>query len=65
MMTVHVHPKLRAGIEEQAPNDPVAHSALLFVSNLYLKAADVADFNDYFPLRSRLSREKNPRRLMA
>lgn len=57
MMTVYVHPELRAGIEEQAPNDPVAHSALLFVSNLYLKAADSANFSDYFPLRSSLSRE--------
>lgn len=56
-MTVHVHPKLRAAIETKASSDPVEHSALLFVSNLYLKAADVGNFNDYHPLRSKLSRE--------
>jgi hypothetical protein len=56
-MTIFVNPALKEAIEEKAPNVPVKNSALLFVSTLYLKAADSENFKEFFPLHSSINRK--------
>jgi hypothetical protein len=63
-VTVYVSKALKERIDAVAENEHVAHSALLFASTLYIKAADSEKkltpqkrFKAYFPLHSKLLRD--------
>jgi len=52
---IYVHPALRLLIEQACDRRPLANSCLVFTSQLYLKGAERRNFEEYFPLRSRVS----------
>jgi hypothetical protein len=55
-MTTYVHPKLRQAIEEVAKNKTLAACCLVFVSQLYIKAAEKDGTSRFMPLSSKISR---------
>lgn len=54
-MKIYVHPALRLLIEQACNRRPLANSCLVFTSQLYLKGAERRNFEEYYPLRSRIS----------
>jgi hypothetical protein len=55
-MTCYVQPELKQAIEQAAKNNTLAACCLVFVSQLYLKAAEKDGAGRFAPLRSHLSR---------
>jgi hypothetical protein len=55
-MTCYVQPELKQAIDQAARNDTLAACCLVFVSQLYIKAAEKDGTDRFAPLHSRLSR---------